>query len=106
MNRGDEQDHGGQFYGEPGADYPNAPGRMLALRNDAIWPAINRFGVPWKPFDWGSGMGTRNVARDVSIRLGVITGDEPPQVAQDVPFNDNYQMSVAGIPVAARERLR
>ena len=77
------QDHGGKFYGSPGIDYPNAPGRMLALRNDPIWPAINRFGVPWKPFDWGSGMGTRNVPRDMAVRLGVITGDEPPQLAQD-----------------------
>lgn len=98
-------DHGGKFYGAPGPDYPQAPGRMLALRNDPIFRRINRFGVPWKPFDWGSGMGTRNTSRATSISLGVIQEDDAPEDALDVPFNANAKASLVGIPESGRRRI-
>ena len=31
-------------------------GRMIALKDDPIWVAISRFGVPYPPFDFNSGM--------------------------------------------------
>ena len=60
--------HGGQIYG----------GRMIALKTDEIWTAISRFGHPWPPFDFGSGMGVRDVGRREAIRYGVIAADDPP----------------------------
>lgn len=53
-------------------------GRMVALKTDPIWTAISRFGHPWPPFDFGSGMGLRDVARSEAIRLGVVAADDPP----------------------------
>lgn len=70
---------GGQIYG----------GRMIALKTDEIWSAISRFGHPWPPFDFGSGMGVRDVGRREAIRYGVISADDPPPKTPKTPkFND------------------
>ncbi|TVP80457.1 MAG: hypothetical protein EA353_03810 [Puniceicoccaceae bacterium] len=85
---------GGSLYG----------GRMIALVNDPIWTAISRFGRPYPPFDFGSGMGTRDIERDEAERLGVIApGEMPP--AEDPGFNDLRQASIRGLAGDAIERL-
>ena len=61
-------DAGGKFF----------DGRMIALKTDPIWTKISRFGHPWPPFDFNSGMGVRDVSRSDAIRLGVIKKDDPP----------------------------
>jgi hypothetical protein len=53
---------GGKLYG----------GRMIARKDDGIWTAISRFGTPYPPFDFGSGMGLRDVDRKEAESLGVI----------------------------------
>lgn len=58
-------DAGGRFFG----------GRMIALKNDPIWTEISRFGTPYPPFDFGSGMDVRDIDRDEAIALGVIDRD-------------------------------
>lgn len=70
--------HGGQIYG----------GRMIALKTDEIWTAISRFGHPWPPFDFGSGMGVRDVGRREAIRYGVISPNDPPPKPKATGFND------------------
>lgn len=52
---------GGQFYN----------GRMIARKDNPIWSAISRFGLPWPPFDFQSGMGVADVSRRDAITLGV-----------------------------------
>ncbi len=77
---------GGQLYG---------PGRMIALVNDPIWTAISRFGRPYPPFDFGSGMGTRDVERDEAEALGVIApGEMPP--AEDPDYNASLEAGAKG----------
>lgn len=101
------QQAGGQFYDGPGSndDYPTAPGRMIAKKTDAIWAKISRFGTPWAPFDWGSGMGLRGIDRDESDAFGITAPDE--QITPlAVPFNQNAKASAKGIPEAGRENLR
>ena len=56
------KDKGGTIYG----------GRMIAEKGDAIWTDISRFGNPYPPFDFGSGMWVKDVPRAVAVRLGVI----------------------------------
>jgi len=97
---------GGKFYGEPGPDYPGAPGRMIALKTDPIWTAISRFGTPWPPFDWGSGMGLRNVRRREALELGVIKRDDKAQQPLSTPLNSGLGASVKGLPDSSRERFR
>ena len=62
------RDAGGKFF----------DGRMIALKTDAIWTKISRFDHPWPPFDFGSGMGVRDISRAEAIRLGVIKPEDPP----------------------------
>jgi len=60
-------------------------GRMVALKTDPIWAAISRFGTPYPPFDYGSGMGVMDVARDEAERLGLISETES-LTPEPVPF--------------------
>lgn len=71
-------------------------GRMIALKTDPIWIAINRFGVPFAPFDFNSGMGLEDVSREEAESLGLIKPGQKlkPNIAE---FNDNMQASVSGL---------
>ncbi len=63
------RDAGGRFFGG---------GRMIAAVDDPIWTrtidegGFNRFGDPYPPFDYNSGMRTKPVSRAEAIELGVI----------------------------------
>ena len=51
-------------------------GRMIALKDDPIWVKISAFGNPFPPFDFGSGMGVRNISREEALELGVLTEND------------------------------
>jgi hypothetical protein len=84
-------DAGGKFYG----------GRMIALKTSPIWAKISRFGTPWPPFDFGSGMGLDDISREEAVSLGVIPADFDPRAeaerAKEWNLNDNLQASLRGI---------
>ena len=83
------QEAGGKFF--PGsADYPE--GRMIALKNDPIWAEISRFGNPYPPFDFNSGMGVGDVDRDEAEKLGLIAPDAT-QPSQTRGFNQDFQIT-------------
>jgi hypothetical protein len=69
-------------------------GRMIARKDAAIWIAISRFGRPWPPFDFMSGMGRADIGVDEAEQLGVIPVDAPPPAPQKLDFNHNLQASV------------
>ena len=74
---------GGQSFG----------GRMIARKDDPIWTRISAFGTPYPPFDFGSGMGVRDVSRSEAEALGVIK--RSTVVAQKkVGFNDTVETPV------------
>jgi hypothetical protein len=60
--------------GELGSATSAIDGRiaMVALKDDPIWTAISAFGTPWPPYDFNSGMWTRDVDRDRALELGVL----------------------------------
>lgn len=71
---------GGTLYGD----------RMVALKDDPVWTKLSRFGQPYEPFDFGSGMGTEDVSRSEAMDLGLI--DRDTQIApEDRPFNQDLQ---------------
>lgn len=74
----------------------NGGGRMVALKEDEIWVRLSRFGVPWPPFDFNSGMGLRELDREEAISLGLLSGDEVLQ-SQEVNFDENLQASVSNL---------
>jgi hypothetical protein len=80
-------------------------GRMIARKDDDIWTRISRFGTPFPPFDFGSGMGVADVGRQEAESLGVIAPGE--RVAPtEAKFNDNLQASLADLDDAGRAELR
>ena len=76
--------HGGKIY--PG-------GRMIALKEDPIWSAISRFGTPYPPFDFNSGMGVDDVSYEEALKLGVIPseGYQPPKESPLENFNASLE---------------
>lgn len=70
-------------------------GRMVALKGAAVWTKISRFGTPWAPFDFGSGMDVQDIARDEAVELGVMKESDPPPKPVEVPgFNSNLEADV------------
>jgi hypothetical protein len=103
------RENGGTFYGKRGDDpnYPDSPGRMIALVTDPIWRAISRFNLPFPPFDWGSGMVLKSVRRREALELGVIKPDDVAQATPEpTPFGSGMRMSIVGMQEDALERLR
>lgn len=70
--------------------------RMVALKTSGLWTKLSRFGVPWPPFDWGSGMGLEDVERDTAVELGLIGETERLQPAEET-FNAGVEASTAGM---------
>lgn len=71
-------------------------GRMIALKNDGIWVRISRFGRPWEPFDYGSGMGREDIDRFEAEDFGLIEPDEVVQPV-DKAFTEGLEASVRGL---------
>ncbi len=66
---------GGELYGvSDSADFRFK--RAIARKNAPVWYAISRFGTPWPPFDFGSGMDVADVSREEAVDLGVISENE------------------------------
>ena len=85
---------------------------FVALKLSPIWIELSRFGTPYPPFDFNSGMGVEDVGKRKARELGLLEdggGDgktsspSAPQgsVAQAAPvvpsFNANLQATVEGI---------
>ena len=62
-------------------------GPYVALKEDPIWSAISRFGTPYPPFDFNSGMGVEEVPFDECKSLGLVTDDYDPRGDIDDGFN-------------------
>jgi len=73
---------GGKLYG----------GRMIALKSDPVWRSISRFGTPWPPYDFGSGMGVEDVSREEAEDLGLLQPDEPV-TGDERDFNEAVEAS-------------
>jgi hypothetical protein len=76
-------DAGGLFYG----------GRMIALKDDPVWTKLSRFGTPWPPFDFGSGMGVRDIEREEAVSLGLLAEDDEVS-SPEAAFNETLEASL------------
>lgn len=68
-------------------------GPFVAKKNDPIWSAISRFGNPYPPFDFNSGMRVRDVDRNRAIELGVIKKADKVHPAKD-PMNRPWSVDL------------
>ena len=75
---------GGRVYGD----------RMIALKTSPVWTAISRFGLPYPPFDFNSGMGVRDVSRSEAAALGV-PGIDSPQTPEPMSLDADLAVTPA-----------
>ncbi len=77
----------------------SASGPFVALRGDRIWrhPAVNRFGRPWPPFDYNSGMRLRGVKASQAREKNVLKGRAFPKPARDPMDGSVRSSSAAGM---------
>lgn len=73
-------------------------GRMVALKSDSVWTNLSRFGRPYPPFDYGSGMGVEDVDREEAIELGLLPADEPSDEIPDFDIRLEAEVSLDRIP--------
>ena len=83
------------FAGDEGAT-ESSSGRMIALKTSDGWEELSAFGTPWPPFDYGSGMGLRDVSRKTALAIGILDDDEVLE-SREEGFNDKLQASVEGL---------
>ena len=69
-------------------------GAMIALKTSPIWAALSRFGNPFPPFDFNSGMGVRDVKKSVCREIGLLGKDDQPEIPQPPDFNGNLTAQV------------
>lgn len=67
-------------------------GRMIALKNSPVWAKLSRFGLPYPPFDFNSGMGVRDIARDEAEELRILDASTV-MLPQDRDFNEELKAS-------------
>lgn len=79
---------------------------MVALKTSPIWAKLSRFGTPWPPFDFNSGMGVEDVDRDEAIALGLLKEDEIPEATGVEDFNQKLEASTSGLSESMVEKLK
>lgn len=91
---------------EAGGAFPaGAQGRMIALKTDPIWERLSRFGTPWPPFDFNSGMGVEDVSREEAIEFGVLPGRGTTLRPIEADFNSKMEAEVTGLSQAEKDLL-
>ena len=74
-------------------------GPFKALKNDPVWSAISRFGNPWPPFDFNSGMRLRQLRAAQAREDKILTADNAPRPQRD-PMSQLQSSSAAGVPAS------
>lgn len=67
---------------------------MVALKTSPIWSKLSRFGTPWPPFDYQSGMGLEDIDRDEAESLGLISPADQITPEEDPGFNQGLEVGV------------
>ena len=94
-------------------DPDEADGRMVALVNHPIWPALgdgaggydDSLGNPWAPFAFNSGRGTEAVPRDECVELGIMGADDVVTPDRSIDINEGLEASVAKFDQAMQDAL-
>ena len=80
--------------------------RFVARKTSPIWLELSRFGTPWAPFDFGSGMILRNISRDQAVALGLLQEDEILEPDPDPAYNDGLAATMQGVPDDVAEAVQ
>ena len=63
-------------------------GEMIALKSSPIWARLSRFGTPYLPFDYNSGMGLQDVPKSKCREIGLLGPNEQPKTPVLPDFNE------------------
>ena len=88
-----------EAFGDDEGATDSASGRMIALKTSPGWEELSAFGTPWPPFDYGSGMGLRDISRKTCLAIGILDPGEHPAPI-DADFDDHLAASVQGLSEA------
>ncbi len=83
----------------------------IHLKSDIkFWMEMNKreiggFGVPWEPFGYNSGMGTRDVPRSTCIQLGLLKPGEKIR-NPEIDFNEHLEASAKSFDPDVLEALK
>jgi len=77
-----------------GGKFPG--GRMVALKTSPVWVNLSRFGNPWPPYDYSSGMGVMDIDRAEAERLGLLT-PEQRLTPEPLPFPEVAEARLPGL---------
>jgi hypothetical protein len=80
-------------------------GRMVALKTADVWAKLSRFGTPWPPFDFGSGMGVQDVDYDEAVALGLLQEGQLPEPSLPA-FNSALQATAQDLDPATVQQLQ
>lgn len=82
-------------------------GSFVALLTSPIWAALSRFGYPYPPFDFQSGMGVRPVDEERCRSLGLLSGDWVAEMerAEAESLNAGTEVDLAGLNAAEMDAL-
>jgi hypothetical protein len=70
---------------------------MIALKSSPIWYELSRFGTPWPPFDYESGMGLQDISRNEAERLGLVQPEDKLVPDGEATFNQSLEASTRGM---------
>jgi hypothetical protein len=84
-----------------GLSFGERKDRKIALKTSRVWTRISRFGLPYPPFDYQSGMGLEEIDRDEAEALGLI---QPGQELKPFlpKFEEALKASVKGLDSKTR----
>lgn len=96
---------GGTIYPGAGQFGDGREGRLIALKTDPVWARLSRFGSPWPPYDFNSGVWVEDVFRDEAEALGLIEPGAPAPEPVIESFNKTLEADVTWIPEKERKWL-
>lgn len=77
------------------------PNPMIALTDCSIWQLISRWGDPYPPFDYGSGMDVDPVDYDTAARYGLVR-PVPDLAAEPAAPPQDFDPAAAKLPADSR----
>ncbi len=66
----------------------------IALKTSPVWVALSKFGNPFPPFDWGSGMGLDDVPRSKCAALGLVGENIEEQKPPKLDLNGHLEVEI------------
>ena len=79
--------------------------RMIALKSDPNWSKLSRFGLPFAPFDFQSGMGLKSIGRREAEQAGLLEAGKPPAVPEIPSIAAPGPVQVPGLADDGRRAL-